>query len=77
MRRSCSRPACGGIPTATLAYDYAGSSVWIDPLSDESHPMTHDLCTRHADGLSVPNGWVLHDRRATAELLTLPVARAS
>lgn len=77
MRRSCSRPACGGTPTATLAYDYAGRSVWVDPLSDESHPMTHDLCTRHADNLSVPNGWVLHDRRVSVELRSMPVARAS
>lgn len=77
MRRSCSRPACGGVPTATLAYDYAGRTVWVDPLAEESHPMTHDLCARHADRLSVPNGWVLHDRRDEATLLSLPVARAS
>lgn len=77
MRRSCSRPACGNPPAATLAYDYAGRSVWVDPLAEESHPMTHDLCGRHADNLSVPNGWVLHDRRATAALLSLPIAQAS
>ncbi|MBK5223743.1 MAG: DUF3499 family protein [Acidimicrobiia bacterium] len=75
MRRSCARPACGNPPAATLAYDYAGRSVWVDPLADESHPMTHDLCARHADTLSVPNGWALHDRRVDAALLH--IARAS
>lgn len=62
---------------ATLAYDYAGQSVWVDPLSEESHPMTHDMCGRHADSLSVPNGWSLHDRRADAVVMHVPIARAS
>jgi hypothetical protein len=38
--------------------------------------MTHDLCTRHADRLSVPHGWRLEDRRHRL-LATFPVARAS
>jgi hypothetical protein len=29
----------------------------------EPHPATYDLCERHADGLTVPMGWALHDRR--------------
>lgn len=26
--------------------------------------MTHDLCLRHADSLTVPQGWTLEDRRS-------------
>jgi Protein of unknown function (DUF3499) len=77
MRRSCARPACGAPPAATLAYDYAGRTVWVDPLSDEPHPMTHDLCSRHADTTREPNGWDLIDRRVDATLLPLAVPRAS
>ena len=39
--------------------------MWIRELDIERHPMTHDLCTRHADRLSVPSGWGLDDRRVT------------
>ncbi len=63
MQRRCARPGCGGQATATLAYDYAQGVVWLEHLSDDSHPMTHDLCSRHADTLSVPRGWVLQDAR--------------
>jgi hypothetical protein len=43
--------------------------VWIDDLSPEAHPMSHDLCRDHAEHTSVPRGWELRDRRlATAEL---------
>jgi len=50
--------------------------VWLESLSPEPHPMTHDLCDRHADRLSVPNGWRLEDRRL-GSVTRLPVARAS
>jgi len=76
VTRSCARPACGGPAAATLAYDYAGRAVWLESLSPEPHPMTHDLCDRHADRLSVPNGWRLEDRRL-GSVTRLPVARAS
>lgn len=63
MARRCARPDCHGLASTTLSYDYAGSAVWLDPLAAEAHPMTHDLCDRHADSLSVPRGWQLGDRR--------------
>lgn len=63
MERHCARPGCTTRATATLAYDYSSSTVWIDVLSEEAHPMTHDLCPRHADTLGVPRGWLLQDRR--------------
>ena len=68
MRRSCARPACGGLATATLSYDYANATVWLEALAAEAHPMVHDLCDRHAARLSVPQGWELVDRRAVATL---------
>jgi hypothetical protein len=48
---------------ATLTYDYRGQAAWLDRLSPEAHPMTHDLCDQHAESLSVPQGWRLEDRR--------------
>jgi hypothetical protein len=60
-----------------LAYDYSGQAVWVDALSYEPHPMTHDLCGRHADRLSVPRGWTLHDRRVDAVVVRHPIAQAS
>jgi hypothetical protein len=49
-------------------YDYGNRSAWVDGLSPEPHPMTHDLCDRHADNLSVPRGWRLEDRRVVEPL---------
>jgi len=51
------------LASTTLSYDYANSSVWLDHLAGDGHPMTHDLCERHGDALSVPRGWQLCDRR--------------
>lgn len=70
MARHCARPDCHEVATATLAYDYPTSTVSIASLHREAHPMTHDLCADHADRLSVPQGWQLHDRR---EVVPLPL----
>jgi hypothetical protein len=76
MQRHCARPGCSTTATATLTYDYAGGTVWIDRLSAEAHPMTHDLCTGHADALGVPRGWLLQDRRpVVAPLFADPRSR--
>ncbi|OWY60859.1 hypothetical protein B7486_66900 [cyanobacterium TDX16] len=68
-KRRCARPGCTEFAIATLTYDYSGSAAWLDDLAAEAHPMTHDLCARHADRLSAPNGWVLHDRRQATPFL--------
>ena len=68
MSRSCARPGCNTQATATLTYDYANRSAWLDRLAAEDHPMTHDLCDRHATSLSVPRGWHLADRRVVEPL---------
>jgi hypothetical protein len=63
--------------SATLVYDYANRSAWLDDLSPEPHPMTHDLCDRHATSLSVPRGWRLDDRRVVEQLFREPSYLAS
>jgi hypothetical protein len=67
--RHCARPGCGQPATATLTYDYRGQAAWLERLSPEAHPMTHDLCDAHADRLSVPLGWRLEDRRVVSPLV--------
>lgn len=73
---TCSRPGCQRVPAATLLYDYASRLVTIDRLSTP-HPMQYDLCSAHADRLSVPNGWTLVDRRADATVTDLRRLQAS
>jgi hypothetical protein len=45
-----------------LTYDYATRTAWLDPLGE---PIlgAWTVCAMHADGLKVPVGWGLHDRR--------------
>lgn len=69
MSRHCARPGCGQPATATLTYRYEHQAAWLERLSPESHPMTHDLCEAHAEGLTVPRGWRLEDRRVVAALV--------
>ena len=49
-------------------YEYANRSAWVERLSEEPHPMTHDLCDRHAGTMSVPLGWRLEDNRVVEPL---------
>lgn len=63
MTRACARPACAEVATATFVYDYEARTTWLDGLAGERHPMAYDLCSAHADGLRVPRGWRLVDRR--------------
>jgi hypothetical protein len=46
-----------------LSYAYADGVVWLEDLVSEAHPMIHDLCAMHADGVRVPRGWELRDER--------------
>jgi hypothetical protein len=61
--RLCARPGCGAGAVATLSYQYATRTVWLDNLDEEPDPAGMDLCARHAERLSVPVGWALDDRR--------------
>jgi hypothetical protein len=68
MTRQCARPGCSQPAVATLTYDYSSQAAWLDRLSPEAHPMTHDLCDQHAQRLSVPQGWRLEQRRMIVPL---------
>ncbi len=66
VSRSCARPGCGNDAVATLSYAYADGLVVLEDLATEAHPMVHDLCRQHAEGLRVPLGWELRDERQGA-----------
>lgn len=66
MRRRCARPGCGEAAAATLSYGYSAATVWLADLASEGHPMTHDLCARHAARTVAPRGWDLVDQRMEA-----------
>lgn len=74
MSRQCARPACAEHASTTLGYDYRRGMVWLTDLSAEPHPMSYDLCARHATALGVPRGWELRDLRGASRR---PVAEAS
>ena len=42
---------------ATLTYDYADAMAVLGPLSYRPEPHSYDLCPRHAERLSAPQGW--------------------
>ena len=54
---------CAAPATSTLTYQYGERAVWVDDLTDVRDPHGYDLCDPHAQGLKVPAGWSLHDRR--------------
>ena len=55
--RPCSKVACGDDAVSTLTYVYADSMAVLGPLSQTAEPHSYDLCERHADRLSAPQGW--------------------
>jgi len=55
--RMCSKVGCSTEPVATLTYDYRDSMAVLGPLSIEKSPHSYDLCSIHAERLSVPKGW--------------------
>ncbi|MGD9606252.1 MAG: DUF3499 family protein [Leucobacter sp.] len=61
--RLCSRVGCGAPAVSTLTADYEGRVMAVGPLSPLKQPPALDLCSRHRDTLSPPDGWVLlsHD----------------
>ncbi len=69
MSRHCTRTGCAETAAATLTYHYRRAQVWIDELTPERDPHCYDLCERHTARVSVPHGWQLHDRRASADLV--------
>ena len=72
--RLCDRPACGAAASACLTFQYANRRVWLDDLSPDPDPAMIELCTYHADRVSVPVGWSGEDRRATDPPVSEPLA---
>ena len=67
--RPCSKVACSAEAVSTLTYVYADSMAVLGPLSRSSEPHSYDLCAKHAERMSVPQGWQLVDRRVVTPLL--------
>ena len=55
--RACSRTSCRLSATMTLTYNYADSTAVLGPLATFSEPHAYDLCEKHGERLTVPNGW--------------------
>ena len=66
MARQCSRTGCSEAAAVTLTYQYSLAQVWLDGLATDRDPHAYDLCHRHADRLTAPQGWHVRDRRPTA-----------
>ena len=61
--RLCARVGCGAVATHTLTADYTDRLMAVGPLSPERTPPALDLCERHSEALTPPEGWRLmrHD----------------
>lgn len=57
--RLCSKVGCARDAVATLTYDYGDKMAALGPLGAANDPQAHDLCSPHADRLSVPAGWLV------------------
>nr|WP_179578861.1 DUF3499 family protein [Leifsonia psychrotolerans] len=66
-QRPCSRISCADPAVATLTYVYADSMAVLGPLSDTPEPHCYDLCRRHADRTSAPQGWQIIRHRVFSE----------
>jgi hypothetical protein len=55
--RPCSKVACTADAVSTLTYVYQDSMAVLGPLSQRAEPHSYDLCPKHAERLSVPQGW--------------------
>jgi hypothetical protein len=52
------------------------AQVWLDELAGDRDPHAYDLCGRHADRLTAPQGWQVRDRRRTQPRLVVAGERA-
>ena len=71
MRRLCERPGCS-LPTAvSYVIDNGGLVVRLDSAPSADPALAGSLCQKHADGLRVPRGWTIDDRREAVPRLFL------
>lgn len=56
---------CSARSTSCLSYAYDRREAWLyDSGGANDEGTRYPLCTAHADRVTPPVGWVLHDRRA-------------
>jgi len=72
MARHCSRSGCNHEAVATLSFQYARSTAWIDDLTEVREPHCYDLCENHARRTTPPSGWRLEDRRHRYQVAAAP-----
>lgn len=63
MSELCARPGCSVRAVATFTFDGLERIVWVNHLAEAAAYSAGDLCQRHADLLSPPRHWILHDTR--------------
>lgn len=68
MTRLCSRVACSEPAVATLTYVYSDSMAVLGPLSLAHEPHSYDLCARHSERLSAPQGWQIIRHQVLGEV---------
>lgn len=60
---------CSSNSTSCLTYAYERREAWLVDSKGSPAPGTrYPLCTVHADRVTPPVGWVLHDRRSQPTL---------
>jgi hypothetical protein len=60
---------CSSRSTSCLTYAYDRREAWLVDSGGSVDPGTrYPLCTKHADRVTPPQGWVLHDRRSQPTL---------
>lgn len=57
--RLCSKVGCVLDAVATLTSVYDDATAVLGPLAFRPEPHSYDLCARHAERLSVPQGWTV------------------
>jgi hypothetical protein len=55
--RPCSKATCNNQAVSTFTFVYADSMAVLGPLSTKAEPHSYDLCVKHAERLSAPQGW--------------------
>ncbi len=66
----CSKPSCFASSKVVLAYDYGARMCRLQDAGEETSPHLYALCSRCADSLRPPLGWVLEDLRTRHPALT-------
>lgn len=65
MMATCVR--CADPPSTTLTYAYERREAWLlDGAGQQHNGTVYPMCGAHADRVTIPIGWVLHDRRSGA-----------